>query len=192
VLVILNVFQASSFLNKNISNQHLILFSTTINTWVMNLSYHNYDLCSGLFIPNKSHTKKQSTSMNPWPRSNIHDTWRECLWTTYTWYKKGGFFCRPCTVFNRSFKCPHISAQRAFTWIRQIIMYHITYSTQLVLYTPHLHTFQQCVNWPGSWAAYRVCLVVWLGGLGSYLGNLALANLAERMQYPYVWLPVRA
>jgi hypothetical protein len=30
----------------------------------------------------------------------------------------------------------------------------------------------------------RGCLVVWLGGPGSYLGNLVLGNLAKSMQYP--------
>jgi hypothetical protein len=33
-------------------------------------------------------------------------------------------------------------------------------------------------------------LVVWMGGPGSYLGNLVLGSLIESMQYPYVWLPV--
>jgi hypothetical protein len=30
----------------------------------------------------------------------------------------------------------------------------------------------------------RACLVVWLDGPGSYLGNLVLGNLSESMQYP--------
>jgi hypothetical protein len=42
----------------------------------------------------------------------------------------------------------------------------------------------------GSIGSFMACLVVWMGGPGSYLGNLALDSLAESMQYPYVWLPV--
>jgi hypothetical protein len=36
----------------------------------------------------------------------------------------------------------------------------------------------------------KACLVVWMGGPGSYLGSLALGSLAKSIQYPYVWLPV--
>jgi hypothetical protein len=36
----------------------------------------------------------------------------------------------------------------------------------------------------------KACLVVWMGGPGSYLGSLALGSLAKSIQYPYVWLTV--
>ena len=70
--------------------------------WLVNLNYHNYDLCRGLFIPKKvtqSFEEKQVHLLTHWPRSNLQlNKILKRMFVDDIWYEKGGFFCHSCSV----------------------------------------------------------------------------------------------
>jgi hypothetical protein len=97
----------------------------------------------------------------PWPRSIMQRSWRECLLTTYTWYKKRWLLLPSVYCFNRSFKCPHISAQLHKGLLHELdkLLCMTSHTPPSWFYIHHIYTLQQCINWPGSWAAYISCKV---------------------------------